>query len=126
MAKSATQITNELRAKWQNLVMDFLKEHGEEVLPIGNGKFVCPTLDELGGERFVRILVEIPKGSRDGEAYDGYFEAEVWKDKETEKEKTEQAKIDKKNKEIAEKERKKAEKEQIKANKKEKLDKEDE
>ena len=38
-----------------------------------------PAIDELGNECFLTVTVQIPKGSRDGDPYDGYAEAENYR-----------------------------------------------
>lgn len=53
----------------------FLSQAGEDVQQTKTGTVMFPTIDELGNESFVTITVQIPKGSRDGEPYDGYAEA---------------------------------------------------
>ena len=104
--KSATAITNNLRNKYLSRLIDLLTEEGEDVRLVKGNQFIFPVTDEVNDERFMRITVEVPRGSRDGVAYDGYAEAELYK--------AEQVKKAEKDAEVA---RKKAEKEAKKAQK---------
>lgn len=51
----------------------------EEILVTGSNEIAIPTVDSEGNELFVTIKVSIPKGSRDGEPYDGYGVAQAYK-----------------------------------------------
>ena len=64
-----------LRNKTLERVINFLSADGEDVQQTKTGTVMFPTVDELGNEGFITITVQVPKGSRDGEAYDGYAEA---------------------------------------------------
>ena len=64
-----------LRNKTLARVIKFLTMEEEQVEQTKSGTVMFPTIDELGNECFVTITIQIPKGSRDGEAYDGYAEA---------------------------------------------------
>lgn len=89
------KVDDALRAKWVKLVEDFLKDAGEEVLRTDTGKIAIPTIDGDGNDAYVEFTIKIPKGSRDGEAYDAYNEAESYAMhiKEKEEKKAEAAKI---------------------------------
>ena len=67
------EATDKLREETLQRVMDYFDE--EDVQRTKSGTVMFPTIDALGNEVFVTITVQIPKGSRNGEAYDGYTEA---------------------------------------------------
>ena len=101
---SATALVNALREKQYTRIAELLTAEGEEVLKTKGAQLVFPAVDAEGNDLFVRVTVEVPKGSRDGTPYDGYAEAEAYK--------AEQAEKAEKKAEVA---RKKAEKEAKKA-----------
>lgn len=72
-----SKISNEkLRAKYVELLAQFLKDHGEEVLVTGSNELCIPTVDDENEDQYVCFTVKVPTGSRDGEAYDGYAMAQ--------------------------------------------------
>lgn len=94
MAKVDLNVT---RQKYLEKISDALSE--DEILITGTNEIAIPTLDEAGNEIFVVIKVTIPKGSRDGEAYDGYSMQEAYTmNQKTKAEKAEKAEADKKKK----------------------------
>ena len=103
-----TALINALRQSQFSRLVSMMNEDGEEVLITRGAQFVYPVNDAEGNELFLRVTVEVPKGSRDGTPYDGYAEAEAYK--------AEQAEKAEKAAEVA---RKKAEKEAKKATPKE-------
>ena len=74
MSKKAT--IDVLRADYVKRLMEMLKEEGEDVLVVGSNEIAIPVVDGEGEEQYVVFKVQIPSGSRDGEAYDGYAMAE--------------------------------------------------
>jgi hypothetical protein len=76
MAKSKKQLHENLRAKYMQVVKDYLVEQGEEVLQTGSQEIALPCVDEEGNDEYIVITFKVPTGSRDGEAYDGYSMAE--------------------------------------------------
>ena len=84
--KTPTAITNELRNKYLSHVVDLLVNEGEDVRFVKGNQFIFPVTDEVNDDRFIRITVEVPRGSRDGVAYDGYAEAEAYEAEQAEKE----------------------------------------
>lgn len=112
MAKTQDPKTT-LRKKYMDMISDFLTQQGEECLPTANNEITLPCVDESGDETFLVLTFKIPKGSRDGDPYDGYEIAEDFKlrqEQKAEKKKKndEQKKVDFEKKELARK--KKAEK----------------
>lgn len=78
MPKSAKQLHESLRAKYMNAIRDFLSAQGEEVLQTNSNEYALPCVDEDGNDEFIVLTFKVPTGSRDGEAYDGYGEAESY------------------------------------------------
>ena len=74
MSKKAT--IDVLRADYVKRLMEMLKEDGEDVLVVGSNELAIPVVDGEGEEQYVVFKVQIPSGSRDGDAYDGYAMAE--------------------------------------------------
>ena len=64
-----------LRNRTLQRIIDFFVNEGEDVQRTKTGTIMFPAIDELGNECFLTVTVQVPKGSRDGEAYDGYAEA---------------------------------------------------
>lgn len=82
MAKTQKQLDEALRNKYLDLFIQFLTERGEEVLRVKSNEIAIPTVDEERNDKFLKIAVSVPTGSRDdGEAYDGYGIAEQYADK---------------------------------------------
>jgi hypothetical protein len=100
MAKTKKVLHEELRAKFTEMVSQWLDGQGEEVLRVKSNEIAIPTLDSEGNEEFITITVKVPTGSRDdGEAYDGYGMATQYAESVVEKaEKAEKAKAEKERK----------------------------
>ena len=90
-----------VRAEDLKRIKDYFTEAGEEVLLIKSGTYAIPVVDSNNTDGWVTITVTIPKGSRDGEPFDGYEVAEDFAFEQAEKEK-------KKAEEAAKREKKKA------------------
>lgn len=78
--KSRKVLDEGIRTRFMAIVKECLETAGEEVLITGSNKFAVPTLDEDGNEKFLELTFKIPTGERNGDAYDGYEEAEAYKD----------------------------------------------
>lgn len=78
--KSRKVLDEGIRTKFMATVKECLETAGEEVLTTGSNEFAIPTLDEDGNEKFLVLTFKIPTGERNGDAYDGYEEAEAYKD----------------------------------------------
>ena len=92
-------VKEKLRSRYMKDVRTLLEGFKEEVLVTGSNEFAIPCVDEDGNDQFMVITFKIPKGSRDGEAYDGYVMAEDYKMKQKAKAEKEKAKEEKKKKE---------------------------
>lgn len=115
MAKmTATALANALRNRYAALLLPALEEAGETVLCVGNGKYAVPCTNDEGDDAWVTLSLSVPKGTRDGDAYDGYEEAAAYNEHvqavADRKAEAERVKAEK----AAERERKKAEKEAAK------------
>lgn len=85
-----------LRAQYLELISKLLVDGGEEVLRVKSNELAIPCVDRDGEDSFVVITIKVPNGSRDGDPYDGYGEAESYQM--TCKQKAEKAEADAKKK----------------------------
>ena len=76
MAKLTNSQKNSLRFQAMQRLMSLLAEAGEDVMQTKNNKFMYPSVTDDGEELYFEITVSIPSGSRDGDQYNGYDEAE--------------------------------------------------
>lgn len=67
-----------LRQKYVEIVKKALSDLGEEVLQTGSNTIAIPCVDDNGNEQFCCFTIKVPTGSRDGDVYDGYGEAESY------------------------------------------------
>lgn len=90
MSKKST--IDALRAKYVELVSAMLAGADEEVLRVGSNEIAIPVVDDEGEDQYVVFKVQVPSGSRDGEAYDAYGLAEAYEmNQAAKKEKAEEA-----------------------------------
>ena len=102
MAKTKKQLNEALRQKFLELITNFFKDEGEEVLRVKSNEIAMPTLDEEGNDEWIVLTVKVPTGSRDdGEAYDGYGMATQYAEAVAEKEAKAKADAEKKARKIA-------------------------
>ena len=78
MPKTEKVLKDKLRAEHVEKIYQYLHDAGEDVKFTASGTMVYPVCDDAGNEYFIKIVVSIPNGSRDGEPYDGYGEAEAF------------------------------------------------
>ena len=73
MEKKITPLTANNRAREEHVknLLSHLQETQDAFL-VKSNKICYPTLNELGDEIFIEITVSVPRGSRDGDAYNGY------------------------------------------------------
>ena len=76
MGTSKTVLDSAIREKFMSAVKDFLEKSGEEVLVTGSNKITMPCVDAEGNEKFIELTFKVPTGSRGGDPYNGYEEAE--------------------------------------------------
>ena len=74
-----SKATNEaLRAQYIDIITNLLSGSGEEVLRVKSNEIAIPVVDKDGEDNYVVITIKVPTGSRDGDPYDGYGEAESY------------------------------------------------
>lgn len=95
MANKFDEIRNEI----MNKTYHYLNDCEYDTLQTASNEICVPIVNAEGDEGYLVVTFKIPKGSRDGEAYDGYAMAEEYK-----------MKCEAKAQKVAEAERKKAEK----------------
>ena len=67
-----------LRNQYLNLITELLAGADEEVLRVKSNEIAIPCVDDEGNDSYVVVTVKVPTGSRDGDPYDGYGEAESY------------------------------------------------
>ena len=72
------QAQNALRQRYVEVIKKALSDLGEEVLQTGSNTLAIPCVDDNGEEQFCCFTIKVPTGSRDGDVYDGYGEAESY------------------------------------------------
>ncbi len=120
MATSKANLNEAIRTKYIDLVKDFLEKSGEEVLITGSNEIALPCVDTEGNEKFIVLTFKVPTGTRAGEAYNGYFEAEDYKAHVAEKEAKAKAAAEKKARKIEADKKAREEKARLKAEAEEK------
>lgn len=67
-----------LRAKYVAKLIEMMTEAGEDVLRTKSNEIAIPVVDADGEDNWVVFSVKVPTGSRDGDVYDGYGEAQAY------------------------------------------------
>lgn len=101
MAQNKKALHENLRNKYIEMISEVLKAEGEEVLVTNTNEIAFPCIDEEGNDEWLVLTFKIPTGSRDGDIYDGYGEAESFKMKQDEKREKAKAAAEAKAKKIA-------------------------
>lgn len=101
MAEKKTFKTAETREHYIKIISDFLAAQDEDVKRVSSTAIAFPVTDADGNEGCVKLVISVPKGSREGEPYDVYQEAEDYAYEQAEK-------AEKKRKEAEKREKKKA------------------
>ena len=74
-----SKMTNDaLRAQYVEFITKLLVDAKEEVLRVKSNEIAIPCVDAEGNDSYVVVTVKVPTGSRDGDPYDGYGEAESY------------------------------------------------
>lgn len=89
-------------------IVESLKSFGYDVLQVGSASYAVPVVED-GEESAVRIVVQIPKGTRTGEGYDPYEEAQDYSFKQEEARKKREKKAEEKARKIAKAKKEKGE-----------------
>lgn len=93
-------LDSKLREKWVSTLAQMFTDAGEEVVQYKSNEICLPVLDEDGNEKWVQFVVKVPKGSRDGDEFDGYAMHEEFIMKQKEKEEKAKADAEKKARKI--------------------------
>lgn len=75
MAKGNAK-TGELRQAIRDKIIQYLQNDGEDARPTKQNELMFPATDAAGNEFYYRISISIPSGTREGEQYNGFVEAE--------------------------------------------------
>lgn len=67
-----------LRAQYVDIISKLIADSGEEVLRVKSNEIAIPCVDRDGEDSYVVVTIKVPSGSRDGDPYDGYGEAESY------------------------------------------------
>lgn len=73
------KVKNTIKSNYMAIIAKALTENGEEVMQVKSGTIAFPIVYEDGEEGAVTVTISIPSGSRDGDAYDPYEEAQNYK-----------------------------------------------
>lgn len=73
-----SKITDAVKAEMMERFKELFEKEGETVLQIKSGTYSIPWA-RGDDEGYLNVTFSIPKGSRDGELFDGYEEAENYK-----------------------------------------------
>lgn len=93
-------LDSKLREKWVSTLAQMFTDAGEEVVQYKSNEICLPVLDEDGNEKWVQFVVKVPKGSRDGDEFDGYAMREEYQMKQEAKAEKAKADAEKKAKKI--------------------------
>lgn len=96
-----TTANNKVRENMVNATATAFEAAGLEVLRTASNKIAIPSVNENGTEVYVVLTISVPKGSRDGDPYDGHAEAENYAFLLEEKAKVAEARKAEKEKKIA-------------------------
>lgn len=97
----ASKAKDVLRNEYVEVIRKALGDLGEDVLQVKSNELSIPVVGQDGNEYYVNFTVKVPNGSRDGDAYDGYAEAEDYELKEKVKREKREAAAKKKAEKIA-------------------------
>lgn len=112
---SKLKLREEIRLRYLAKIAEYLTAEGEEVLRVGSGEIALPCVDSEGNDEFIVLTFKVPTGSRDGEPYDGYGEAQSYAMKVADKADKAKVAAEKKAKKIAKDEKVRAAKAKAKA-----------
>ena len=94
-----TALNNKLRADWTKKIFEMLIEKGEDVMLIKDNILCFPCVDDEGNDKWVRIPIEVPKGTKT-DPFDGYALHDDYEFSKAEKEKKAKEKAEAKAKKI--------------------------
>lgn len=87
---SKASLENALRTEILSVITEALENHFDvSAIIVGSGEISLPLTDAEGNEKYPKIKVSIPRGTRNGEGgyipYDGYEAAQEYKDEQESK-----------------------------------------
>ena len=71
MATSNKKLNDELRNRYLEVLKTFFNERRKEDMVTGTNEICLPCVDSEQNDKFIQIVVKVPTGSRDGDAFDG-------------------------------------------------------
>lgn len=74
----STKEFDSVKLDYLTKVTQTLTSNGDEVLRVKDGEIALPVVGAEGNDGFLVIKFVVPKGSRDGEEYDGYSERDAY------------------------------------------------
>lgn len=74
---ASRKVTEEVRSKFMAMFEEALTQAEEEALRVATNEIAVPVVHE-GEEMYIVVQFRIPTGTRDGVAYDGHAEAEMF------------------------------------------------
>lgn len=86
---SKARLESALRTEILGVIMNALADYYDldndtQIEMVSSGEFVLPLIDAEGNEKYPKIKVSIPRGTRDGEGgyipYDGHAEAVAYRE----------------------------------------------
>ena len=88
MAESRSALNEKVKQDFIADLIAWLKERGEDVMQVKSNEVAFPFVNAGQMDEWMVLTCKVPTGTRDGEPYDGYGEAETYKMKlESDKEK---------------------------------------
>ena len=81
---SKAELENKLRKEVMDVIAKALEEHFDtDIMKVGSGEITLALVDAEGNDKYPKIKVSIPRGTRDGEGgyipYDGIEAAEDYR-----------------------------------------------
>lgn len=106
---------DEIRNQFMGAIKSMFEASKYDVLRTGSQELCIPVVNENGDEGYIVLTFKVPKGSRDGEPYDGYEVAQDYQMKCEEKERKAKIAAEKKAKKIERDKKLREEKAKLKA-----------
>lgn len=79
MSLTSKQANDKVKTEFLQKITDYLINSSEDVVRTKAGEIALPFVNDKEEEGWLKITFAVPSGSRDGEPYDGYGEAESYK-----------------------------------------------
>lgn len=75
--KTATALDKSLRESYFQTIIKTLTDAGEQILQTGGNAMAFPVVDEAGNDKWIEIVVKVPRGEKIEGGYAGYDGYEV-------------------------------------------------